>query len=350
MHVRWRGLELPARVVLDEQSSTDMFGQFVIEPFERGFGTTIGNSLRRVLLSSIEGTAITRVRIKGVDHEFTTMSGVMEDVTDIILNVKGIIVSLDSDEEKVMRLSAKGPGEVTADLIEADPSVKIHNPDLIIATLTDAVDFEMEMVVSRGRGYQTASEKHLRSSEDQVIGEIPIDSLYSPVRRVRYRVEDTRVGQQTNYDRLILDIWTDSTISPEMALVESAKILRKHLNPFVQYFELGPDRISEEASVAAAMDEELIRKLDMNVNELDLTVRARNCLDSANILTVGELVSKNEQELLLVRSFGRTSLREVKRRLEELGLSLGIQLPDGYEVITNEEQTEDPGEPVILED
>ena len=215
----------------DEQSSTDTFGRFTVEPFERGFGTTIGNSLRRILLSSIEGAAITSVRIKGVEHEFTTIPGVMEDVCDIILNIKGVVVSHDGDEDKVIRLSASGPGEVTADLIEADPSITVHNPELIIATLTEPIDFEMEMTVSTGRGYRPATEKHLRSSEDQVIGEIPVDSLFSPIRRVRYRVEDTRVGQKTNYDRPILDLWTDGTISPEMAMVESSKILRKHLIP-----------------------------------------------------------------------------------------------------------------------
>jgi DNA-directed RNA polymerase subunit alpha len=349
MHVRWRGLELPARVELDEKSSSDTFGRFTVEPFERGFGTTIGNSLRRILLSSIEGAAITSVRIKGVDHEFTTIPGIIEDVSDIILNIKGIVISHTGEEEKVIRLSASGPGEVTADLIASDPAITVHNPDLIIATLTEAVDFEVEMIVAPGRGYQPATERHLRSSEDQVIGEIPIDSLFSPVRRVRYRVEDTRVGQKTNYDRLILDLWTDSTISPEMAMVEAAKILRKHLNPFVQYFDLGDDRISEEASAAAAMDDELIRKLDMRIDELDLTVRARNCLDSAQIETVGELVSKSDQDLLSVRSFGRTSLREVKRRLEELGLSLGTPLPDGYEIQISE-NTGEPIEAVIIED
>ena len=350
MHVRWRGLELPARVELDEQSSTDTFGRFTVEPFERGFGTTIGNSLRRILLSSIEGAAITSIRIKGVEHEFTTIPGVMEDVCDIILNIKGIVVSHSGDDDKVVRLSASGPGEVTADLIEADPSITVHNPEVIIATLTEPIDFEMEMTVSSGRGYRPATEKHLRSSEDQVIGEIPVDSLFSPVRRVRYRVEDTRVGQKTNYDRLILDLWTDGTISPEMAMVESSKILRKHLNPFVQYFELGDERISEEASAAAAMDDELIRKLDMRTDELDLTVRARNCLDSAQIETVGELVSKTDQDLLSVRSFGRTSLREVKRRLEELGLTLGTPLPDGYEVKKSEHSEESAVEAVIIED
>ncbi len=331
MHVRWRGLELPAQVVKDEKSSTNTFGRFIVEPFEGGFGTTIGNSLRRILLSSIEGAAVTRVTIKGVEHEFSTLPGVMEDLTDIILNIKGLVLSLNSSEPKTMRLAATGPGEVTADLIEADTAITIHNPDLIIATLTDEVDFEAELLVAKGRSYQPASEIYA-DRDEQVIGEIPIDALFSPVQRVRYRVENTRVGQKTNYDKLIMDIWTDGTARPEMALVEAAKILRKHLNPFVQYYELGQSQISAEASAAANVDEGLIRKLNMTVNELDLTVRAANCLDSANITTVAELVTRPESELLTVRSFGKTSLREVERKLEEMGLSLGMQIPEGYTV------------------
>jgi len=328
MHVRWRGLELPAKVQLDERSKSARFGRFVIEPFERGFGTTVGNSLRRILLSSIEGASVVSAKIEGVQHEFSTIPGVMEDVVDVILNIKGLIVSLDGDEQKTMRLAATGPGEVTADLIEADTAVTIHNPNHVIATLTDEVDFEAEMTVAKGRGYQPASEQYAQR-EEQVIGEIPIDALFSPVQRVRYRVEDTRIGHKTNYDRLLMDIWTDGTITPEQCLVEAAKILRKHLNPFVQYFELGSDQVSAEASAAAAIDEELIRKLEMPIAELDLSVRAGNCLESADIRTVGELVQKDEPELLAVRSFGKTSLREVKRKLEELGLTLGMQLPEG---------------------
>lgn len=331
MHVRWRGLELPARVETDEKSKSDKFGRFYAEPFERGFGTTVGNSLRRILLSSVEGAAVTRVKIEGVEHEFSTIPGVMDDVTDIIMNIKGLVVSLDSDEPKVMRLAATGPGEVTADLIEADTAVTIHNPEHIIATLTDEVDFEIEMTVTKGRGYQPASEQY-GSRDEQVIGEIPIDAVFSPVQRVRYRVEDTRVGQKTNFDRLVLDIWTDGTATPEMILVEAAKILRKHLNPFVQYFELGDEQVSAEASAAAGVDEELIRKLNMRVQDLDMSVRATNCLESADINTVAELVQRPEAELLTVRSFGKTSLREVKRRLEEMGLSLGMGLPDGFQV------------------
>ncbi len=328
MHVRWRGLELPARVQVDERSRSETFARFVAEPFERGFGTTVGNSLRRILLSSIEGAAVVSAKIQGVQHEFSTLPGVMEDVVDIILNMKGLVVNLEGEEPKTMRLAATGPGEVTADLIEADTAVTIRNPDHVICTLTDEVDFEAEMKVAKGRGYRPASE-HYRSNEEQVIGEVPIDAVFSPVERVRYRVEDTRIGQKTNYDRLIMDIWTDGTISPEMALVEAAKILRKHLNPFVQYFELGAGRVTAEASAAAAVDEHLLRKLSMSIGDLELSVRAGNCLESANIRTVGDLVRKDEAELLTVRSFGKTSLREVKRKLEELGLTLGMELPEG---------------------
>ena len=332
MHVRWRGLELPATIEIDERSRTATFGRFTVEPFERGFGTTIGNSLRRILLSSIEGAAVIKARIEGVEHEFSTLPGVLEDVTDIILNVKGLVISLEGSEPKTMRLAATGPGEVTADLIEADTAVTIHNPDYLIATLTDEVDFEVSMTVARGRGYQPASE-HYAKRDEQVIGEIAVDAVFSPVQRVRYRVENTRVGQKTNYDKLIMDIWTDGTVSPDLVLVEGAKILRKHLNPFVQYFELGEELVSAEASAAASVDEELIRKLNMSVTELDLSVRASNCLESADIRTVGDLIQKDDPELLGVRSFGKTSLREVKRKLVELGLSLGMELPGGYQPV-----------------
>lgn len=330
MHVRWRGLELPARVVREERSSTPTFGRFIIEPFERGFGTTVGNSLRRILLSTIEGAAVTKATIKGVQHEFSTLPGVLEDVTDIVLNIKNVIVSLQGDGPKILKLAATGPGEVTADLIEGDTAVTIQNPNLVICTLTDEVDFEAEFTVAKGRGYMPASEQYAQSDE-QVIGEIPIDAIFSPVQRVRYRVENTRIGQKTNYDKLILDIWTNGTVSPELALVEAAKILRKHLNPFVQYFDLGQQRVSAEASAAARVDEELIRKLNMPIAQLELSVRASNCLESAKITTVGELVMKEEPDLLSVRSFGKTSLREVKRKLADLGLSLGMPMPDTYQ-------------------
>lgn len=328
MRVRWRGLELPSRVTADERFRGPTYGRFTIEPFERGFGTTVGNSLRRVLLSSLEGAAVTAIKIKGAQHEFSSLPGVMEDVTDIVLNIKNLVIKMDGDEPKTMRLAAAGPGEVTAELIEADASVTIVNKDLVVCTLTEPVDFEMELRIGKGRGYVPASEQY-RRDQDQEIGLIPIDAIYSPVQRVRYKVEDTRVGQRTNYDKLILEVWTNGTTTPDMALVEAAKIFRKHLNPFVQYFDPGRERVSSEAAAAASVDDELIRKLNMPISELDLSVRASNCLESAKIATVGELVSRTEQDLLKVRSFGKTSLREVKKKLQDMNLSLGMPLPEG---------------------
>lgn len=332
MRIRWRGLELPHRVVADK-ANTETYGKFTVEPFERGFGTTVGNSLRRILLSSLEGAAVTAVKIKGAQHEFTSLEGVQEDATDILLNIKDIVVSLDSEEPKSMRIQAEGPGEVTCDLIEADTAVTIHTKDLILATLTKQIDFDIEFRVEKGRGYVPASE-YYEASGEQEIGIIPVDAIFSPVTRVRYKIEDTRVGQKTNFDKLTLEIWTNGTITPEMALVEAAKILRKHLNPFVQYFELGDATASESAAAAARVDEEQIRKFQMNVNELDLSVRASNCLETANIATVSELVSHTEADLLKVRSFGKTSLREVKRKLVDMGLSLGMDLPPELQVDT----------------
>ncbi len=327
MRIRWRGLELPSRVTADTEVNNETFGRFTVEPFERGFGTTVGNSLRRILLSSLEGAAVTRVKIRGAQHEFSSLEGVMEDVTDIVLNVKNMIVSIEGDQPKTMRLQAEGPGEVTCELIEADTSITIHNKDLVLATLTKEVDFDMEFVVEKGRGYMPASEQYDEHA-DQEIGWVPVDAVFSPVLRVRYKVEDTRVGQKTNYDKLTLEIWTNGTVTPEMALVEAAKILRKHLNPFVQYFELGAEVASESASAAAKVEEDLIRKLKMPVGELDLSVRAANCIESAGLINVADLVSKTESELLKVRSFGKTSLREVKRKLADMNLSLGMELPE----------------------
>ncbi|MCC7146016.1 MAG: DNA-directed RNA polymerase subunit alpha [Phycisphaeraceae bacterium] len=329
MRMRWRGLELPTRVVPDSQANTSTFGKFTIEPFERGFGTTVGNSLRRILLSSLEGSAVTALKIKGAQHEFTSLEGVMEDVTDVILNVKNMIVSMEGEEPKTMRLQAEGPGEVTCELIEADTSITIHNKDLVLATLTKEVDFDMEFAVKKGRGYLPASEQY-QERGDQEIGWIPVDAIFSPVLRVRYKVEDTRVGQKTNFDKLTLEIWTNGTVTPEMALVEAAKILRKHLNPFVQYFEIGQTVASETATAAAKVEEDLLRKLRMPIAELELSVRASNCIESAEIKTVGDLVQRNEQDLLKVRSFGKTSLREVKRKLTDMNLSLGMEMPEEY--------------------
>lgn len=334
MRVTWRGMELPTRVVQDRTISTDKYGRFFIEPFERGFGTTIGNSLRRVLLSSLEGSAVTSIKIAGVDHEFSSISGVMEDVTDVVLNVKSLIVRLKGQGPKTMTVSANKAGVVTAADIVADPAIEVMNKDLVLATLTEDVKFQMEMVVENGRGYVPASERLADADRfDQEIGRIILDAVYSPVTRVRYATEDTRVGQRTNYDKLILEIWTNGTITPEMALVEAAKILRKHVNPFVQYFEIGEKTVPAEIAEIPSqeeLDKELIRKLNMSIQELDLSVRATNCLESVKALTVGQLVKMTDVDLLNIRSFGKTSLREIKRKLTDIGLSLGMQDVDKY--------------------
>jgi DNA-directed RNA polymerase subunit alpha len=321
-------LELPNRVVSDRSTLTDTYGKFSVEPFERGFGTTVGNSLRRILLSSLEGSAVTRVKIQGVQHEITTIPGVVEDVTDIILNIKSLVVKNQSDEMKTIRIDRHDRGVVKAAHIIADEAVQIVNPEHIIATLTDDVPFVVEMTVENGRGYRTADEN---AGKEREIGVIPVDSSFSPVVRVKYEIEDTRVGQRTNYDKLLMEIWTNGTVTPQMALVEGAKILRKHLNPFIQYAEPGPeiamDERPEPAAGGEAVDQELERKLNMSLAELELSVRATNCLESEGITTVRDLVIRTDEELLEVRNFGETTLKEVKGKLAERGLHLGMKLP-----------------------
>ena len=330
MRVTWRGLELPTHVLQDEALSTDKYGRFFIEPFERGFGTTIGNSLRRILLSSLEGSAVTSIKIKGVNHEFTSIKGVMEDVTNIVLNVKNLVVRLNADEPKIMTVSAKKAGPVTAADIVADPAIEIIDKNVALATLTENVAFEMEMVVEKGRGYVPASEREaVLDRFEQEIGRIRVDALYSPVIRVRYTTEDTRVGQKTNYDRLIMEIWTNGVVGPEMALVEAAKILRKHINSFIQYFEIGQETVAQqlpeaEEKTEQPVDADLAKKLEMPIVELELSVRASNCLESVKIETVGQLAKMTDSDLLKIRSFGKTSLREIQRKLADMGLSLGL--------------------------
>jgi len=330
MRVTWRGLELPTYVQRDPTVSTDKYSRFFIEPFERGFGTTIGNSLRRVLLSSLEGSAITSIKIVGVDHEFTSITGVMEDTTDIVLNVKNLVIRLQDQGPKTMKVLANKAGVVTAAAIVADPAIEIINKDIVLATLTENVKFEMEMVVETGRGYVPAAERIAATDRfEQEIGRILLDAIYSPVTRVRYATENTRVGQRTNYDKLILEIWTNGAISPEMALVEAAKILRKHINPFVQYFEIGEETVAgpvAEEVEQEAINDELAKKLSTPIQELELSVRASNCLESVKVETVGQLVQMADADLLKIRSFGKTSLREVKRKLADIGLSLGMKI------------------------
>ena len=335
MRIRWRGLELPTRVVSDASVSTPTYGLFRIEPFERGFGTTVGNSLRRILLSSLEGAAVTSIRLEGANHEFTSLPGVLEDVADIILNVKSLVIKSHSDEPRTVRVHSEVKGPITADMIEADPSIEIVNGDMVLATLTDDVKFDLEMVVQTGRGYLPDNEM-IDPDVDQELGKIFVDASFSPVTRVRYRTEETRVGQKVNYDRLVLEIWTNGTITPEMAMVEAAKILRKHLNPFVQYFEVGEEIVDAAPTEAGGeVDNEMQLKFNMSIHELELSVRSNNCLEAAKIETVGQLVNFSEADLLKIRSFGKTSLREVKRKLADMTLSLGmsVALPEGQPVV-----------------
>jgi DNA-directed RNA polymerase subunit alpha len=328
MRIRWRGLELPSRVIADRSTLTDTYGKFSVEPFERGFGTTVGNSLRRILLSSLEGSAVTRVKIQGVMHEITTIPGVVEDVTDIILNIKSLVVKNASDQIQTIRIDRHDRGVVKAADIRADEAVTIVNPEHIIATLTDDVPFVVEMTVENGRGYRTAEEN---VGLEREVGIIPVDSSFAPVIRVKYEIEETRVGQRTNYDKLVLEIWTNGTVTPQMALVEGSKILRKHLNPFIQYAEPGPeiavDEMPQPTTTIDVIDAELDRKLNMSLAELELSVRATNCLESEGITTVRDLVIRNDEELLEVRNFGETTLKEVKQKLTERGLTLGMRLP-----------------------
>src|SRR3989449_2863710 len=270
MRIRWRGLELPSRVVADRGTLTDTHGKFFAEPFERGFGITVGNSLRRILLSSLEGSAVTRVKIQGVQHEVSTIPGVVEDVTDIVLNIKSLVVKNSSEHPKTIRIDRHERGVVTAANIIADEAVQILNPEHIIATLTDDVPFVVEMTVENGRGYRTADEN---AGKEREVGIIPVDSSFSPVVRVKYDIEETRVGQRTNYDKLVMEIWTNGTIGSHMALIEGAKILRKHLNPFIQFAEPGPemalDDRAEAAGVSDHVDHDLERKLNMSLAELE---------------------------------------------------------------------------------
>lgn len=326
VRARWRGLELPVQVTVDHETLTDNYGEFFIEPFERGFGHTVANSLRRVLLSSLEGAAIVAIKIEGVRQEFSAIDGVKEDVTEIVLNVKEVVLKVHPDGERVLKLNATGPGKVTAGDIEKDPDVEIVDPGHLIATLTDKVDFSCEFTVRKGRGYMPADEHEDLPS---TIGLIPVDSLFSPVQRVAYTVQDTRVGRKTNYDRLALQIWTNGTVSPEMALVEGAKILRKHLNPFVQYFEVGRLVPQEEPTPLASVGElgkpqVTESMLSMPLKGLNLSVRALHCLEGDGMKTVGQLLEHSEEDLLAIRSLGDVTIDELRERLAEHSLEIGL--------------------------
>jgi DNA-directed RNA polymerase subunit alpha len=316
--------EIPSKLTKVEEGSTPTYAKFIAEPFEAGYGHTVGNSLRRVLLSSIEGSAISSIKIESVNHEFQSIDGVVEDVTDIVLNLKKILIVSEKREPVKLHLKVNREGAVTAADIQPDASIKIVNPDQLICTLDRKQTFEADIEIKTGRGYCPGENN---KKEDQAIGVIPIDSLFSPVRLVRYAVENTRVGQITDYDKLVLEVWTDGRITPDDALKQSASILKHHLDVF--------DRVSQEAyefeSQAAEVSEEqnkLRKLLNMSVNEIELSVRAANCLNNANITTVGELAMKTEQEMLKYRNFGKKSLNEIKEKLEALGLSLGMKFDE----------------------
>lgn len=319
MSITLAPFEMPKSLAKNEDEANPNHAQFVAEPFERGYGHTLGNSLRRVLLSSLEGAAITNVRIAGAEHEFATLPGVVEDVTEIVLNLKKVRFKHHTRESSVLTISVEKEGVVTAGDIVEDQNFEVVNKDQIICTLDQKVQFECEMTVRLGRGFATGDENKFR---DMPIGVIPVDSIFSPVTRVKYGVEATRVGQQTDYDKLILDVWTDGRIEPSDALLQASAILRHHLDVFVNYDD-SQVQFDEAREDTSREDAELRRLVNMSVNEIELSVRAANCLNNANIVTVGELAQKSEAEMLKYRNFGKKSLNEIKDKLCQLGLSLG---------------------------
>ena len=338
MPVRMGRFEMPKRLLREDATATPTYAKFIAEPLEAGYGHTIGNSLRRVLLSSLEGAAISSIKIEGAVHEFMAVPGVVEDVTDIVLNLKKVLLKSHSREPHIVYLSVNKEGPVTAGDIKSDQVVEVVNPDQHICTIDKKMRFEAELEVKVGRGFCPADEN---KNVDQPIGVIAIDSVFSPVRRVRYTVESTRVGQRMDYDKLILEIWTDGRIKPEDALVQTSNIFRRHLDVFCDYdqsivieFEKGAEQVSAEQT-------KLRKILNMSVNEIELSVRAANCLNNANITTVGQLAMKSEGEMLKYRNFGKKSLNEIKDKLDALSLTLGMKFdPALLEVVGTEATVE----------
>jgi len=322
MGISWKTFEMPKRLDCDDASYSKTYGKFIAEPFERGFGSTIGNSLRRILISSIEGSAVTSIKIDGVLHEFSTIPGVLEDVPQIILNIKQLILRSESRTPKILRLKASKKGEITAKNISTDDTVEIVNPELHIATLTKDASFNMELEIGRGRGF-VPSERNKK--EGQAIGVISVDSIFAPVRRVSYHVENTRVGQITDYDKLILEIWTNGSMEPKDAILHASHILNKHLDVFLKFGQIVVEDEAEEEETKE--NKELLDKLKLPVSELELSVRSGNCLREARIKTIGELVTKTEQEMLQYRNFGKKSLQEITDMIKTMGLSLGMEIP-----------------------
>lgn len=321
MGVKWRDFQMPKRLECDEATYTDNYGKFIAEPFERGYGVTLGNSLRRILLSSIEGSAVTSIKVDGVQHEFSTIPGVLESVSDIVLNIKKIVLRSHSKVAKSIYIKAEKKGEIKGRDVICDETIEILNPDLHIATLTKDTNLHIEMEVSKGRGYVPSE---ANKKEGAPLGTISIDSIFTPITKVNFNVENTRVGQKTDYDRLILEIWTNNGINPKEALLYASNILQRHLDVFVSYGQL-PEEEEEEEEITAE-EKALYEKLRLPISELELSVRSANCLRESNIKSISELVRKSEAELLSFRNFGKKSLTEINELLKGLGLGLGMKI------------------------
>ncbi len=322
MGIKWRDFQFPKKLECDESTYTETYGKFIAAPFERGYGVTLGNSLRRVLLSSIEGSAVSAVKIAGVSHEFSTIPGILEDVPEIILNIKSLVINSHSKIPKTIYLKADKKGEVKAKDIEADETIEILNPELHIATLTKDTKLNIEMEVSRGRGYVPAE---LNKKEDKVAGFIPVDSIFTPVKKINYFVENTRVGQRTDYDKLIFEIWTNGSINAKDALLYASNILQRHLDIFVNFGQLPEDIIEEEPEMTKE-EAALYEKLRLPISELELSVRSSNCLREAGIKIIADLVKKSEEEMLNFKNFGKKSLTEIQELLMGMGVTLGMQV------------------------
>ncbi len=320
MGIRWKTFEMPKRLEAEKATLTPTYGKFAAEPFERGYGTTVGNALRRILISSIEGAAVTGIKIEGMLHEFSTLDGVFEDGAQIVLNIKKLVLKYHGKGSKKIRIDVKKKGPVAARDIQADETIEIVNPDLIICNLTKDIPLRIEMEVGRGRGYVPAEKNKQEGSE---IGVIPVDSIFSPILKVNFTVEDTRVGQMTDYDRLILEIWTNAAIIPEEALLYASNILQRHLDIFVNYGELPVEEEEEEEEDLAF--KEIVTK---PISELELSVRSANCLEAANIKTIGDLVQKTEAQMLKYKNFGKKSLTEIQSILSGMGLALGMNIDE----------------------
>lgn len=322
MGIKWRDFQFPKKLECDESTYTGTYGKFQAAPFERGYGVTLGNSLRRVLLSSIEGSAVSAIKIAGASHEFSIIPGVLEDVPEIILNIKRLVLNSHSKIPKTIYLKADKKGEIKAKDIQADETIEIINPELLIATLTKDTKLNMEMEVSRGRGYVAAE---LNNKEDKVVGFIAVDSIFTPIRKINYYVENTRVGQRTDYDKLILEIWTNGSINPKDALLYASNILQRHLDIFVSFGQL-PEDIAEEEPEMTKEDTALYEKLRLPISELELSVRSSNCLREAGIKSIADLVKRTEDEMLNFKNFGKKSLTEIQELLMGMGVSLGMQV------------------------